>query len=191
MYNNNGGMNPSIPNTVTPQRERAVSSASSSNYFSSSPYFNGMNSQPSPIQNNNGFPNIKTNNVTTPIMNNNQYMQQPNRVMTTSSSPDSSNDANLPPYARFVPIEKDKLKEQLYIRRGDFESWDTFRVAQWIDTLDSSFPSHNVGELFKHHDIDGLAFLGLHNQILLEMGIAKVGVRLRLVRIIDHLRLQN
>ena len=169
---------------MTPQRERAVSSASSSNYYnSSSPYYNSQQQQP-PI-NNNGPLSVKT----TPV--HNQYLQTSRAIVSSSSSPDSSNDTNLPSYAKFVPIEKEKLKEQLYIRRVEFEGWDTFRISQWIDTLDASFTSHNVGELFKHHDIDGLAFLGLHNQILLEMGIAKVGVRLRLVRIIDHLRSQN
>nr|CAG4716153.1 unnamed protein product [Naegleria fowleri] len=190
---NNMYSNPQVyPSTYS--RERAASSASSlsnsgmySGSYSSNPSmmnYSEINSINTNSNNSNGIPSFAQ-------MNTSNY----NRTI-SGMSPEqlqsNNENFNTTSLSRFVPIEKESLREQLSnLSRAQVESWPSHAVSQWIESIDTAFFSNKIGDLFAEHDVDGVALLGLHNQALLDMGIHKVGIRVKLCRIIEHLRMQN
>ena len=175
--NTSGSYSPVIPQ----QRDRAGSSASASHY----PMYPANGTNMPLVQ----HPPPQLRYSTPPQMPNNAYLQSQPPNPYASPEQDIVNTSSL---SRFIPIEKEQLREHLNsLKRGEVESWETHRVAQWIDTIDPSFSSNNIGELFKKHDVDGVALLGLHNQALQDMGVPKMGIIVKLCRIVEHLRLQQ
>ncbi|KAG2382412.1 hypothetical protein C9374_005614 [Naegleria lovaniensis] len=190
MYNNS----PQVYPSHTFSRERAVSSASS---ISNSGMYSGYGSNPSMMN----FSEI--NNMNTGMNNNSNSIPAFGQMAASNynrnvggMSPEQlqspNENFNTTSLTRFVPIEKESLRDQLNsLSRAQLESWPCQTVSQWIESIDTAFFHNKIGEIFTEHDVDGIALLGLHNQALQDMGIHKVGIRVKLCRIIEHLRMQK
>ena len=98
------------------------------------------------------------------------------------------NTSNVKPIKNNVRYEAEYLRS---IRKDEVKSWTCSLLAAWIDSVEPIFASNHVGETFMAHDIDGSVLLCLDVESIKDMGITKVGVIIKLCKIIEQINSQS